>query len=351
MAENAGSDSSELESITSSQRSYLKNCPFAGQETSPTKSTDSNNTEVLGNLISPAVLKTPVLSFSTPTSLDSINEDVFRTPPENASLSSPADSEPGVRVSEVKSQKGSNLKSPYSYAETMLLSSPPSENFRVSVSNSKSPYSTAEKTPVSASPSEKVRVLGMNSKSPSSTPETAPVTASPSEKVRIFETNLKSPCSTTETAPVSAPPSEKVRVLETNLKSPSSTAATKPVSGSPSNKVRVLETDVHFDSVSLSSPPSVAAGDVLGSTMGLKNPIFDYVANNGALKSPERVLNLGSASTTKGIKVSKPDGSDEVIPFKEIIEALLRNSGEDLNERDENVSCVEILKQWGLKFP
>ncbi|XP_010429407.1 PREDICTED: putative protein TPRXL [Camelina sativa] len=294
MAENVGSDSSELGSITSSQQSYLKNCPFAGHEATPT---NSDNTEVLSNKSSPAVVKTPVLSFSSPTSLDSIKDDVFRTPPENASPSSAADSEPGVRVSEMKSHKGSNFKSPYSNAETTLLSSPPSENFRVSQSNSKSPSSTAATTPVSASPSGKVRVL---------------------------ETNLKSPSSTAETTHVSAPPSEKVRVSESNSKSSSSTAETTPVSASPSGEVKVLDT----------------------------NRLFAFVANNGALKSPpERVVNLGSASAIEGIKVSETEDSGEVIPFREIIEALLRNSGEKLDERDEIVSCVDILKSFGLKFP
>lgn len=326
MAENVGSDESEFESITSSQKSYLKNCPFAGHEDSLT---DSDNTEVLGNQISPSIVKTPILSFSSPTSLDSINDDVFRTPPENASLSSAADSEPRVRVSEIKPRGGSNLKSPSSNAETMLLSSSPSGNFRVLESNLNSPSSTAETT-------------------------------------RVLESNLKSPSSTPETTPVSASPSEKVRALETNVKSPSSTAETTPVSSSPSIKVRVLETKCLSDSVPLSSPPSVVADDVrvpathLDSdspsptgTMDLKNPIFASVTNNGALKSSERVLNLGSASASaaEGIKVSETESSGGDLPFKEIIEALLRNSGEKLNKRDENVSYVEILKQCGLKFP
>ncbi|XP_019093822.1 PREDICTED: putative protein TPRXL [Camelina sativa] len=320
MAENVGSDSSELGSITSSQQSYLKNCPFAGHEASPT---NSDNTEILSNKISPAVVKTPVLSFSSPTSLDSIKDDVFRTPPENASPSSAADSEPGVRVSEMKSHKGSNFKSPYSNAETTLLSSPPSENFRFSQSNSKSPSSTAATTPVSASPSGKVRALKKNSKSPSSNAATTPGSHSPSGKVRVLETNSKSPSSTAVTTPVSASPSGKVRVLETNLKSPSSTAEMTPVSAPPSEKVRVLDT----------------------------NRPFDFMANRALKSPPQRVVNFGSASATEGTKVSETEDSGEVIPFKEIIEALLRNSGEKLDERDENVSCVDILKSLGLKFP
>ncbi|XP_010419301.1 PREDICTED: putative protein TPRXL, partial [Camelina sativa] len=333
MAENVGSDSSELGSITSSQQSYLKNCPFAGHEASPT---NSDNTEILSNKISPAVvIKTPVLSFSSPTSLDSIKDDVFRTPPENASPSFAADSDPGVRFSEMKSHKGSNFKSPYSNAETTLLSSPPSENFRVSQSNSKSPSSTAATTPVSASPSGKVRALKEKSISPSSTAATTPGSPSPSGKVRVLGTNSKSPSSTAVTSPVSASPSGKVRILETNLKSPSSTAETTPVSAPPSEKVRVSESNSKSSSSTAETTPVSAPPSEKVKVLDT-NRSFPFVANNGALKSPPgRVVNLGPSSATEG--VSETEDSGEVIPFKEIIEALLRNSGEKLDERDENV--------------
>ncbi|KAG7571997.1 hypothetical protein ISN44_As09g003940 [Arabidopsis suecica] len=330
MAENVGSDSSEFESITSSQKSYLKNCPFAGHEASPTKSTDSDNTEVLGNQISPAIVKTPILSFSSPTSLDSINDEVFRTPPENASLSSAAESEPRVRVSQIKPRQGSNLTTPSSQAKTSPVSASPSVNVRVSESNLNSPSSTAKTTPVSASPSVNVRVSGSNLKSPSSTAKTTPVSASPSVNARVSETNLKSLSSTAETTPVSASPSEKVRVFETKCPS---------------------------DSVPLSSPPSVAADDVrvpakhldsdsspptaIGRTMGL---VKQLVAASVSLDS-------ASSSASEGIKTSEAESSGGDLPFKEIIEALLRNSGQNHKERDDKVSYVEILKQCGLKFP
>ncbi|EOA14150.1 hypothetical protein CARUB_v10027296mg [Capsella rubella] len=45
--------------------------------------------------------------------------------------------------------------------------------------------------------------------------------------------------------------------------------------------------------------------------------------------------------------------SDEIIPFKEIIEALLRNSGDKAEEveDDKSQSCVDMLKSMGFKFP
>ncbi|CAA0370765.1 unnamed protein product [Arabidopsis thaliana] len=321
MAENVGSDSSEFESISSSQKSYLKNCPFAGHEDLPTKSTDSDNTEVLGNQISPAVVKTPILSFSSPTSLDSINDDVFRTPPENASLSSAAESEPRVGVSEIKLQGGSNLTTPFSMAETTLVSSSPSL------------------------PAENVRVSESNLKSSSSTAKTTPVSASPSVNARVSESNLNSSSSTT---PVSVSPSEKVRVFETT-----------PVSASPSEKVRVFETKCHSDSgdsVPLSSsPPSVAADDVRVPAKHLDSDSSPPTAIGRTMVLVKQRIsasdNSASSSASEGTKVSKTENSGEVLPFKEIIEALLRNSGEKLNERDDKVSYVEILKQCGLKFP
>ncbi|VYS53353.1 unnamed protein product [Arabidopsis thaliana] len=316
MAENVGSDSSEFESISSSQKSYLKNCPFAGHEDLPTKSTDSDNTEVLGNQISPAVVKTPILSFSSPTSLDSINDDIFRTPPESASLSSAAESEPRVGVSEIKLQGGSNLTTPSSMAETTLVSSSPSL------------------------PAEIVRVSESNLKSPS-TAKTTPVSSSPSVNARVSESNLNSSSSTT---PVSAPPSEKVGVFETT-----------PVSASPSEKVRVFETKCPSDSVPLSSPPSVAADDVRVPAKHLDSDSSPPSAIGRIMVLVKQRIsaseNSASSSASEGTKVSKTENSGEVLPFKEIIEALLRNSGEKLNERDNKVSYVEILKQCGLKFP
>ncbi|XP_010468993.1 PREDICTED: uncharacterized protein LOC104749115 [Camelina sativa] len=56
-------------------------------------------------------------------------------------------------------------------------------------------------------------------------------------------------------------------------------------------------------------------------------------------------------------KKKKEKESDEIIPFKEIIEALLRNSGDNKVEDKEGVnhqnrSCVvDMLKSMGLKFP
>lgn len=357
MAENVGSDSSEIESITSSQKSFLKNCPFAGHEPSPTKSTDSDNTEVLGNKISPAIVKTPVLSFSSPTSLDSINDEVFRTPPENASLSSAPDSEPRVRVSEIKLRGGT---SPSSEAKTMLVSSSsslPEANVRVSKSNLKSLSSTAKTPPVSTSLLVNVRVSESNLNSPSSTAKTTPVTASPWVNVRVSESNLISPSSTAKTMPVSASPSVNARVSETNLKSLSSTAETTPVSASPSEKVRVFETKCPSDYAPLSSPPSVAADDfrvpakhldsdsspptAIGRTMGLVKQLVSASVS----------FDSASSSASEGIKTSEAESSGGDLPFKEIIEALLRNSGENLKERDDKVSYVEILKQCGLKFP
>ncbi|KAG7605218.1 hypothetical protein AtNW77_Chr5g0131261 [Arabidopsis thaliana] len=56
-----------------------------------------------------------------------------------------------------------------------------------------------------------------------------------------------------------------------------------------------------------------------------------------------------------GRKKKKEKEKEEIIPFKEIIEALLRNSGdkvkEDKDKVDKSHSCVEILKSMGFKFP
>ncbi|CAA7014615.1 unnamed protein product [Microthlaspi erraticum] len=119
--------------------------------------TASDRTEILENPIT----RTPILSFSSPTSLDSINDDdVFRTPPENAYLSSAtADSESRLRFPEMKPD--SKLQSPSSKTETtMPFSSSPSslltENARVLETNrlSGSPSSV---------PAGNVRVRGKNS--------------------------------------------------------------------------------------------------------------------------------------------------------------------------------------------
>ncbi|KFK32662.1 hypothetical protein AALP_AA6G272200 [Arabis alpina] len=105
MAESIESDDSEFGSITSSQRSFLNHCPFANPHSLPppkSSDTDSVNTEVvLGNPISTPIVQTPIISLSSPISHDSINGEVFRTPPENPSLSSAPNSQTRVRVSEM----------------------------------------------------------------------------------------------------------------------------------------------------------------------------------------------------------------------------------------------------------
>ncbi|CAE6214492.1 unnamed protein product [Arabidopsis arenosa] len=52
-------------------------------------------------------------------------------------------------------------------------------------------------------------------------------------------------------------------------------------------------------------------------------------------------------------KKKKDKEKEEIIPFKEIIEALLRNSGDKVEEDKVNKShsSVEILKSMGFKFP
>ncbi|KAG7532380.1 hypothetical protein ISN45_Aa08g000690 [Arabidopsis thaliana x Arabidopsis arenosa] len=52
-------------------------------------------------------------------------------------------------------------------------------------------------------------------------------------------------------------------------------------------------------------------------------------------------------------KKEKDKEKEEIIPFKEIIEALLRNSGDKVEEDKVNKSqsSVEILKSMGFKFP
>ncbi|CAA7014665.1 unnamed protein product [Microthlaspi erraticum] len=264
MAENVGDNESEIGSVTSSQKSFLNKCPFADPESVrqalPTKSSDgvvdteSDRTEILENPISPPINRTPILSFSSPTSLDSINDDdVFRTPPENASL----DSESILRFPEMKPD--SNSKSPST--KTMSLSS-------------------------SSSPSL------------------------PAEIVRVLETNRLSG-----------------NVRDIDSPSPSSVAA---------GDVRVPGKHSDVDSQSLTA---IGETRVLG-----KRPISDFEGNTGVAKSP-------SPASSSGIKLTETDIPETPIPFKEIFEALLRNSGEKLTERDEKVSCVDILKQCGLKFP
>ncbi|CAH8367045.1 unnamed protein product [Eruca vesicaria subsp. sativa] len=261
MGENVESGESEFGSVTSSQISILNNCPFAD----PTKSsravddTVSISTEVLLTPISPPVTHTPILS---PSSLDSINdEDVFRTPPENASLSSAAESEPKARVSAIKST-----------------------------------------TRVSASAS----LLTV-------------------KNVKVLETNSDEPVR--DLTPLTPPLSFAAGNVEVNR-----------VSGpeEPVTEVR-----------SLSSSQNLAAGDV---RVPGKNSGFDS-------SSPGKQSELDDSSAqsvTEGIEVTESSGDDygEIeIPFKGVIKALLRNNGENLEERDERVSYVDILKQLGLKFP
>lgn len=267
MVESVGSDDSEFDSVTSSQKSFLKHCPFADPDSVPRPilteissdgellETDSDSTEVLGNPISSPLVRTPLLSFSSPTSLDSVKDDVFRTPPENPSLSSAADSETRVRVSEMIPKLKSQSSKPYT-------------------------------TPVSASPSL------------------------PIENVGVLETNR---------------PSDSVEPLS----SPSSVTA---------DGVRVPGKHLDTDT---SSPSSI------GRTMVLENQPIS--ASVGVSTSPS--LGSSSASATSEIKFSESEnhgGDETAIPFKEIIESLLCNSGE---RRDEQVSYVDILRQCGLKFP
>ncbi|CAH2061268.1 unnamed protein product [Thlaspi arvense] len=300
MAENVEDDESEFDSVTSSQKSFLKNCPFADPESPPTESsggvaeTDWESTEILGNPISPAVVRTPVLSFPTPTSIDSINdEDVFRTPPENASLSSAADSEPRVRVSEMKPAGGSKSKSQSSKSETT--------------------------TPVSASPSLTAENVRVTLSSPTSVAE---------DDVRVprKRSNVGSPSPTAI---------GRIMVLENRPISDSVSNTGVPKSPSPTRAP-----GKHSD---LDSPSPVS----MARTIVLENQSNSAsVATTGLPKSPSpgKHLNLDSSSPS-----SATDETD--IPFKEIFEALLRNNGQNLNEKDEKVSYFDILKQCGLKFP
>ncbi|KAF8056428.1 hypothetical protein N665_1270s0010 [Sinapis alba] len=256
MAENVGSDESEFGSVTSSQRSFLNNCPFADPH-GGVDDTDSDTTEVIVNPVSSPVTRTPVLSLSTPVSLDSINdEDVFRTPPENASLSSAAESEPLATVSVIKPRGGGGG--------------------------------------------------GSKSKSPSDV------------------TPLTSPPPTFAAGDVDFPGGAS------KSKSPSPVSASQPL---PAETVvnRVSDPKESVTEVThLSSPPSPAAENV---------------------RVPGKHSDLDSSppSATEGIKVNESGDDYEIdIPFKEVIEALLRNNGENLNER---VCYVDILKQFGLKFP
>ncbi|XP_033145346.1 cell wall protein RBR3 [Brassica rapa] len=299
MAENVGSGESEFGSVTSSQVSFLKNCPFADPLAGVEEDTDSDGTEVLGTPISPPVTRTPILSLSTPISLDSINdEDVFRTPPENASLSSSAaGSEPRARASELKPRRRGGG--------------------------------------------------GSKSKSKSKSPPTTPVSASASlavKNVRVLETNRiaddpEEPVTVTDVTPLTSPPSFAAGNVKapgggaSKLKSPSRVSASPsltevPPLSSPSSfaAADVRVTRSHFDSKS-PSPPTVSAGDV---------------------RVPGKQPDLDSSSPESAAAI---DDYEIEIPFKEVIEALLRNNGENLDDRDERVSYVEILKRFGLKFP
>ncbi|CAN8284122.1 unnamed protein product [Cochlearia groenlandica] len=363
MAESEGDDDIDFESITSSQRSLLKNCPFSESEShlllqppspTPTKShgggerdTDSYTTEILETPISTTVVQTPIISFSSPTSLDSINdEDVFRTPPENASLSSAADSEPAFRVSAIKSKS----KSPSFETHTTPFYVSPSltpGNVRVpeTKSKSKSPSSEANTTPLYTSPSRtpgNVRVSATKSKSPSSETDTSPFSASPfvtPGNVRVSAT--KSPFSETHTTPFSA--------------SPYSETGTMPFSASPSltpGNVRILETNRLSDFVEpvteemLPSPPYFAA-EVVRFPILSSQPYNAAVDFGVPISSPPSIAAV-DVRITETDKISE---EETPIPFKEIIEALLRNNGENINERYDSFSFVEALKKCGLKFP
>lgn len=51
-------------------------------------------------------------------------------------------------------------------------------------------------------------------------------------------------------------------------------------------------------------------------------------------------------------KKNKEKESEEIIPFKEIIESLLRNTDEKIGEeKGKSQSCVEMLQSMGFKFP
>ncbi|KAF8046291.1 hypothetical protein N665_3865s0002 [Sinapis alba] len=257
MAENAGSDESEFGSVTSSQRSFLNKSPFADPH-GGVEDTDSDTTEVIVNPVYSPVTRTPVLSLSTPVSLDSINdEDVFRTPPENASLSSAAESEPLATVSVIKPRGGGGG--------------------------------------------------GSKSKSPSDvTPLTSPPPSFAAGDVEVPGGASKS-------------------------KSPSPVSASEPLPAETVKMNRVSDPKESVTEVTpLSSPPSLARGNVRAPG---KDSDFDS----------------STPSATEGIKVNESGDDYEIdIPFKEVIEALLRNNGENLNER---VCYVDILKQFGIKFP
>uniref|UniRef100_A0A1J3FE57 Uncharacterized protein n=1 Tax=Noccaea caerulescens TaxID=107243 RepID=A0A1J3FE57_NOCCA len=314
MAENAGDGESEFDSVTSSQKSFLNNCSFADpdslRQALPTKSSDgvveteSDRTEVLENPISPPITRTPVLSFSSPTSFDSINDDdVFRTPPENASLSSAtADSEPRLRFSKMKPKPDSTRGS----------------------SKSKSPSSEIETT------------TPLSSSSPSL----------PAENVRVLETNRFS--DSVETVKMLTPLSSPLSVSAGNVTVPAKNSDLNSPSPMSVEDDDVRATGKHSD-LDSQSPAAI------GRTRVSENqPISDFVSNTGAPKSPSpaivpvKQLNPGSSS---GIKITEKEDPETAIPFKEIFEALLRNSGENLHERDEKVSYIDILKQCGLKFP
>ncbi|CAH8250877.1 unnamed protein product [Arabidopsis lyrata] len=61
----------------------------------------------------------------------------------------------------------------------------------------------------------------------------------------------------------------------------------------------------------------------------------------------------GRKKKKKDKEKEKEKKKEEIIPFKEIIEALLRNSGDKVQEDKvkQSQSSVEMLKSLGFKFP
>ncbi|KAG7595525.1 hypothetical protein ISN44_As06g001180 [Arabidopsis suecica] len=61
----------------------------------------------------------------------------------------------------------------------------------------------------------------------------------------------------------------------------------------------------------------------------------------------------GRKKKKKDKEKKKEKEKEEIIPFKEIIEALLRNSGDKIKEdkANQSQSSVEMLKSLGFKFP
>ncbi|CAN8240449.1 unnamed protein product [Cochlearia groenlandica] len=91
----------------------------------------------------------------------------------------------------------------------------------------------------------------------------------------------------------------------------------------------------------------------------MKNKDIASKKKNKDIASKKKNKDIAMKKNRENVEKNRESESDEeAIPFKEIFAALIRNSGEVVDEEEEEEkdqrsppSCVEMLKMMGLKFP